>query len=46
VPGLQAAMRRTPWSGGAHAQVLDDGELAVGDAVCWDGAPPDGADAR
>jgi MOSC domain-containing protein YiiM len=36
VPGLQAAMRRTPWSGGAWAQLLDDGELAVGDAVAWE----------
>ena len=33
--GLQAAMRRTPWSGGAYAQVLDDGAIAVGDAVAW-----------
>jgi MOSC domain-containing protein YiiM len=36
VPGLQAAMRRAPWSGGAYAQVLDDGALAVGDAVVWE----------
>ncbi|MDF1503670.1 MOSC domain-containing protein [Roseisolibacter sp. H3M3-2] len=36
VPGLQAAMRRAPWSGGAYAQVLDDGVLAVGDAVAWE----------
>jgi MOSC domain-containing protein YiiM len=38
VPGLQAAMRRTPWSGGAYAQVLDDGTLAVGDPVAWEEA--------
>lgn len=36
VPGLQAAMRAEPWSGGAYAQVLDDGALAVGDAVAWE----------
>lgn len=45
VPGLQAAMRRTPWSGGAYAQVLEDGALAVGDAVAWEEPAPalDGA---
>ena len=42
VPGLQAAMRRTPWSGGAYAQVLEDGVLAVGDAVAWEDPPLDG----
>jgi MOSC domain-containing protein YiiM len=46
VPGLQAAMRRTPWSGGAYAQVLDDGELAAGDPVVWEAPAADGADAR
>ena len=46
VPGLQAAMRRTPWSGGAYAQVLDDGELAVGDPVRWEDPLPDDAAAR
>lgn len=43
VPGLQAAMRRTPWSGGAYAQVLEDGTLAVGDAVAWEAESLDGA---
>jgi MOSC domain-containing protein YiiM len=38
VPGLQAAMRRTPWSGGGYAQVLDDGIVHVGDAVAWEDA--------
>jgi MOSC domain-containing protein YiiM len=36
VPGLQAAMRRLPWSGGAYAQVLDDGTLHVGDVAAWE----------
>jgi MOSC domain-containing protein YiiM len=42
VPGLRAAMTR-PWAGGAFAEVLDDGDIAVGDAVAWlDDAPPAG----
>ena len=32
VPGLQAAMS-VPWGGGAFGEVLDDGEIAVGDTV-------------
>ena len=32
VAGLQKAMS-VPWGGGAHGEVLDDGEIAVGDSV-------------
>ncbi len=38
LPGLQAALRATPWGGGAFAEVLDDGEIAAGDPVGWDAA--------
>jgi MOSC domain-containing protein YiiM len=33
--GLQAAMR-PHWGGGAFAEVLDDGEIAIGDVVAWE----------
>jgi len=32
VPGLQGAMS-VPWGGGAFGEILDDGEIAIGDAV-------------
>ena len=34
-PGLQNAMS-VPWGGGAFAEVLDDGEIAVGDPVAFE----------
>jgi MOSC domain-containing protein YiiM len=37
-PGLRRAMARD-WGGGVFAEVLDDGEIAVGDEVSWEKAP-------
>src|SRR6187399_2430030 len=34
-PGLQAAMK-VPFGGGAFGEILDDGEIAVGDLVSFD----------
>ena len=38
VPGLQAAMS-VPWGGGAFGEILNDGEIAVGDAVAFESVP-------
>ena len=35
LPGLQMAMR-PDWRGGVFAQVMNDGQLAVGDPVAWE----------
>jgi len=34
LPGLRKAMQKE-WGGGAFGEVLDDGEIAVGDPVRW-----------
>jgi MOSC domain-containing protein YiiM len=39
VPGLRLAMQSC-WGGGAFAEVLDDGAVAVGDPVHWVEVPP------
>ena len=36
VPGLRAAMF-PDWRGGAFGEVLDEGNIAIGDAVEWAG---------
>ena len=35
LPGLRAVMA-VQWGGGVFAEVLDDGEIAVGDEVAWE----------
>ena len=34
-PGLQAAMR-DHWGGGAYAEVVEGGPIAIGDVVAWE----------
>jgi MOSC domain-containing protein YiiM len=35
LPGLRSVMRAS-WGGGVFAEVLDDGEITVGDEVGWE----------
>lgn len=35
-PGLRNVMRNPGWAGGAYAESLDDGAIALGDPVSWD----------
>jgi MOSC domain-containing protein YiiM len=39
--GLKAAMS-VPWGGGAFGEILDDGEIAIGDAVSLEAEAPTG----
>lgn len=39
LPGLRAAIRPA-WGGGAFAEALDDGTIAVGDPVTWEAEEP------
>jgi MOSC domain-containing protein YiiM len=39
LPGLRRGMRED-WGGGIFAEVLDDGEIAVGDEVRWEELSP------
>jgi MOSC domain-containing protein YiiM len=38
-PGLEAAMS-VPWGGGAFGEVLNDGEIAIGDSVDFEPSTP------
>jgi MOSC domain-containing protein YiiM len=38
LPGLQAATREH-WGGGAFAEVVEGGEISVGDEAAWDQGP-------
>ncbi len=40
IPGLRDAMW-PDWGGGAFAEVLDDGEIEVGEAVEWEAGTPE-----
>ncbi len=33
--GLRDALREN-WGGGAYGEILDDGQIAIGDEVCWE----------